>query len=96
MPNEQNLGRMKVPTIRNIGYSEPYMHDGSIPDLDSLVEFYNFGGHKTPTSNVDPNMKAAGVGRNWSPRQKDALEAFLKSLTDFKFLSDTAYSDPHD
>ncbi len=94
VPGQQNVGLMKVPTVRNMEFSPPYMHDGSIPDLDSLVEFYNFGGHKTPTSNVDPNMKAAGVGRNWSPRQKDALKAFLKSLTDFTFLSDTAYSDP--
>lgn len=88
-------GKMKVPTVRNAQFSAPFMHDGSIPNLDSLIEFYNFGGFKTGTSNTDPNMKAAGIGRNWSDQQKDDLKNFLKSLTDFQFLQDTSFSDPH-
>ncbi len=100
----EDIGKMKVPTLRNtvisfgdgssVALSAPFMHDGSIPTLDSLIEFYNFGGHKTATSNTDPNMKAAGIGRNWSPREKAALKAFLGSLTDFTFLEDTNFSDP--
>lgn len=94
VPGDENVGLMKVPTVRNAAFSGPYMHDGSIPTLDSLIEFYNFGGHNTPESNIDPNMKAAGIGRNWSQQQKDALKAFLRSLTDVVFLTDTSYSDP--
>ncbi len=89
-----DLGKFKVPSTRNISVSFPYMHDGSIPDLDSLIEFYNFGGHPGPGNNIDPNMKAAGVGRNWTIQQKEDLAAFLQTLTDFEFLSDTAFSDP--
>jgi len=87
-----DVGKFKVPSVRNVEFSFPYMHDGSIPNLDSLIGFYNFGGHKH--INIDPNMKAAGIGRNWSAGQKQALAAFLRTLTDYEFLQDTSFSDP--
>lgn len=100
-----DLGKMKVPSLRNsviylgtnssVSLSAPYMHDGSIPEIDSLINFYNFGGFpRTKESNTDPNMKAGGIGRNWTPHQKDALKAFLGSMVDYKFLNDTSFSDP--
>lgn len=88
-----DVGKFKVPSVRNVEFSFPYMHDGSIPNLDSLIGFYNFGGHLHP--NVDPNMKAAGTGRAWSNDQKEALAAFLRTLTDYEFLEDSAFADPH-
>ncbi len=91
--NPADIGKFKVPSVRNVEFSFPYMHDGSIPNLDSLIGFYNFGGHKH--ANIDPNMKAAGVGRNWSQGQKQALAAFLRTLTDYEFLEDSTFSDPH-
>jgi hypothetical protein len=42
----------------------------------------------------DPNMKAAGVGRNWTQTQKDDLLAFLFTLSDIQFLTDTTFADP--
>lgn len=92
-PNDR--GKFKVPTVRNIQFSLPFMHDGSVPDLDSLVGFYNFGGHATATT--DPNMKFRGtdVTRQWSNQQKDDLIAFLKTFTDYEFLQKPEYSDPH-
>lgn len=92
--NPSDLGKFKVPSTRNVEFSFPYMHDGSIPSLDSLIEFYNFGGHPGPDNNVDPNMKAAGVGRNWSQQQKLDLIEFLRTMTDYEFLENPAYSDP--
>ncbi len=89
-----DLGKFKVPSVRNVGQTFPFFHDGRIPDIDSLVEFYNFGGHPGPGNNIDPNMKAAGQGRNWSEQQKTDLANYLLTFTDFKFLSDSAYSDP--
>lgn len=89
-----DIGKFKVPSVRNVEFSFPYMHDGSIPTLDSLIGFYNFGGHKH--QNIDPNMKAAGIGRNWSAGQKQALAAFLRTLTDYEFLQDTAFGNPHE
>ena len=62
--NPNDRGKFKVPSLRNIEYSFPYMHDGRFQTLAEVVEFYNMGGH--PSATLDPNMKAAGVGRNWS------------------------------
>lgn len=92
----EDLGKFKVPSVRNIEFSFPYMHDGSIPNLDSLIEFYNFGGHPISTgNNVDPNMEFAGKGGlRLTPQEKDDLKAFLKTLTDYDFLTEEAYSDP--
>lgn len=89
----EDVGKFKVPSVRNVEFSFPYMHDGSIPNLDSLIGFYNFGGHNHP--NIDPNMKAAGSGRNWTRAQRNALAAFLRTLTDDSFLQDSAFSNPH-
>ncbi len=85
-------GKFKVTTLRNIEFSFPYMHDGRFQNLQEVIEFYNFGGHVTPT--LDPNMKAAGVGRNWTQTQKDDLLAFLFTLSDIQFLTDTTFADP--
>lgn len=87
-----DIGKFKIPSVRNVEFAFPYMHDGSIPTLDSLIGFYNFGGHKH--FNVDPNMKKAGIGRNWTVGQRNDLEAFLRTLSDFTFLTDSAYASP--
>ena len=68
------------------------MHDGRFSTLPEVIEHYNSGGHWSPT--IDPNMKAVGVGKNWSPFEKAALIAFLNTLTDYDFLEDTTFSDP--
>lgn len=84
--------KFKIPTLRNVEYTFPYMHDGRFQNLFEVIEFYNMGGHVTYT--LDPNMKAAGVGRNWGQNEKDALIAFIRTLSDPSFLNDTAFSDP--
>ncbi|MCE2497059.1 MAG: c-type cytochrome [Flavobacteriales bacterium] len=90
-PND--LGLFHTPTLRNIEFTGPYMHDGRFETLEEVIEFYNMGGHPSPT--IDPNMKAAGVGRNWTQQQKDDLIAFLKTLSDPEFINDPDHSDPH-
>ncbi len=84
--------KFKIPSLRNIEYTFPYMHDGRFQNLFEVIEFYNMGGR--PSYTLDPNMKAAGVGRNWSQAEKDALIAFMKTLSDPNFVTDTAFSDP--
>jgi cytochrome c peroxidase len=90
--NPNDRAKFKIPSLRNVEFSAPYMHDGRFFTLEQVVEHYNMGGH--PTSTIDPNMKAMGVGRNWSLRQKQALVAFMKTLSDTEFLTDTTLSDP--
>ena len=90
--NPTDRGKFKIPSLRNIEYSFPYMHDGRFATLSQVIEHYNEGGHYSAT--VDPNMKHIGIGHNWSVQQKQALEAFLKTFTDLDYLTDTAYTDP--
>ncbi len=88
-------GKFKVPSVRNIEWSFPYMHDGSIPNLDSLIGFYNFGGFDN--GNTDPNMKFAGNDngtRNFTTQEIQDLKEFLRTLTDYDFLEDPRFSDP--
>lgn len=88
-------GKFKVPSVRNIEWSFPYMHDGSISDLDSLIGFYNFGGFDN--GNTDSNMKFAGDDkgtRNFTQQEIHDLKEFLKTLTDYEFLEDPRFSDP--
>ena len=68
------------------------MHDGRFATLQEVIDFYNTGGHITYT--IDPNMKKAGVGRNWTNYQKSALLAFMLTLSDESFLTDTTFTDP--
>lgn len=72
---EKDKGAFKTPSLRNIALTAPYMHDGSEPTLEKVVEFYDDGGR--------PNPFLSGEMRplNLSKREKDALVEFLKSLT---------------
>jgi cytochrome c peroxidase len=90
--DENDRAKFKIPSLRNIEFSFPYMHDGRFNTLQEVVEHYNMGGHLTYT--LDPNMKAAGVGRNWTQYEKEALVAFMRTLTDEQFLTDTTFTNP--
>lgn len=89
-PNDK--GKFKIPTLRNIEMSRPYMHDGRFDNLFEVIEHYNMGGHWSPT--IDPNMKNVGTGKNWSQYQKNALLAFMKTLTDWDYMADPEYASP--
>jgi cytochrome c peroxidase len=73
---ESDRARFKVATLRNVALTAPYMHDGSLPTLEAVVEHYNSGGqlHPNKSSLVRPLGLSAG--------EKADLVAFLHSLTD--------------
>lgn len=88
-----DYGKFKSPTLRNIEYTTPYMHDGRYATLEEVVEFYSSGLEKSST--VDPlmkNLSAGGVQLN--AEEKTALVAFLKTLSDPEFLTNPELSDP--
>ncbi len=88
-------GKFKIPTLRNVELTAPYMHDGRFKTLEDVVEHYNNGIKAHP--NLDRNMKDAnGAPRrlNLTSVEKTALVSFLKTLTDDKYTNDTKYSDP--
>lgn len=69
-------GKFKVPTLRNVAVTYPYMHDGSMKTLIDVIAFYNTGGitHPNKSSFVKP--------LNLNETEQQALVAFLESLTD--------------
>ncbi len=65
----------RTPTLRNIALTSPYMHDGSLPTLEAVVDYYNRGGHRHP--GIDPRVRPL----NLSAEEKRDLVAFLEALT---------------
>jgi cytochrome c peroxidase len=78
-------GKFRVPSLRNVAVSAPYMHDGSLPTLRDVIEQYERGGRGDPST--DPLIKPLSL----SESEKADLEAFLVSLTDDDFLSDPRF-----
>ena len=91
--NPEDRGKFKIPTLRNIFESRPYMHDGRFDNLPEVIEHYDKGGHWSPTVD-EAKMTKVGEGRKMTPYQKSAVFEFLKTLSDYSFLEDTAFSDP--
>ncbi len=71
-------GAFKVPILRNVELTGPYMHNGSMATLKQVVEFYNRGGNFPNNPELDPDIQQL----NLTHREKRDLVAFLKSLTD--------------
>ena len=86
-------GRFRTPTLRNAALSPPYMHDGRFQTLEEVLDHYNSGGQ--PSQTIDPFMKYASGGLMLQAQQKEALIAFLHTLTDTAFASNPAFADPH-
>jgi cytochrome c peroxidase len=73
---DADIGKFKVPTLRNVALTAPYMHDGSLATLEAVVEHYSSGGFESATS--DPTIRPL----NLTADEKRDLIAFLKALTD--------------
>lgn len=78
-------GKFRVPTLRNIELTGPYMHDGSINSLEEAVEHFDKGGrgHSNQSDLIRPLFL--------SDQEKMDLVSFLKSLTDVQFLNDPSF-----
>ena len=81
--------KFRVPSLRNVGVSQPYMHDGRFYSLQSVVEHYTKGIHDGPT--LDSLLRKPIV---LSPKEKYDLVLFLYTLTDSVLISDQRFSDP--
>jgi len=91
--NPEDNGKFKTTTLRNIEFTGPYMHDGRFETLEEVVEFYSFGLTESPT--IDPLMKnVSRMGIALTPTEQVDLIAFLKTLSDPKFLTNPAFSKP--
>ncbi len=87
-----DYGKFKSSTLRNIEYTAPYMHDGRFSTLDEVIDFYSHGLQKTIT--VDPLMKKLSQGGvQLTTTEKQALKAFLLTLSDKDFLTNPDFAE---
>ncbi len=91
-----DMGTFKVPTLRNIALSAPYMHDGRFQTLEQVVEHYNSGIQDHP--NLSPALRTDAYGAprrlNLTEAQKQDLVTFLYTLTDESMRTDRRFSNP--
>jgi cytochrome c peroxidase len=81
-------GKFRTPTLRNIALSAPYMHDGRFQTLEEVLDHYAAGGHGF--ENEDANIRPF----NLTDEEKQALVAFLNTLTDTSFIGNPAFQSP--
>ncbi|MBX7202996.1 MAG: cytochrome-c peroxidase [Bacteroidia bacterium] len=90
--NPADMGKFLTPTLRNIAFTAPYMHDGRFATLEEVIEHYNRGGIASPST--DPLMKNVGKGLNLTAKEKADLLAFLHALSDSNFVKNKNFSSP--
>lgn len=95
-----DMGKFRAPSLRNIALTAPYMHDGSMADLASVLEFYAAGGRlissgpEAGDGRLNPFKDGFVNGFAMTEQDKADLLAFLDSLTDFSFINDARFSNP--
>lgn len=87
-----DAGKFKIPTLRNITLSAPYMHDGRFGTLTQVLEHYNNGVKNTSNLAAELN-KNAKLGIALTTSEKQQLISFLKTLTDDEFIQNKIFSE---
>jgi cytochrome c peroxidase len=93
-PSPLAVGMFKIPSIRNIELTSPYMHDGRFATLEEVIDFYSEG--IQDHQNLHPFLKENGqaIKFHFTENEKAALVQFLKTLTDQEIVSQAKLSDP--
>jgi cytochrome c peroxidase len=86
---DEDAGTFKVPTVRNIALTRPYMHDGRFKTLEEVINHYSEGIVHSPT--LSPELYDVIPLTN---EEKQDIIAFLNTLTDNTFIKDERFSDP--
>ena len=79
--DEGDRGKFKVPSLRNVALTHPYMHDGSLMNLDEVINHYVSGGSS------NPNKSHLIVPFELSDTERHDLKSFLEALTDQEFVN---------
>lgn len=85
---ESDKGKFKVPTLRNIALTSPYMHDGSLKTLEEVIDHYNTGGNSHPNKSEHVHIHK---GMRLTTQDKKDLINFLHTLTDIEFITNKAF-----
>ncbi|MFG6686493.1 cytochrome-c peroxidase [Mariniflexile sp. HNIBRBA6329] len=91
--NPNDLYKFKVPSLRNVENTFPYMHDGRFATLEAVLDFYNSG--VVDNGNVDASLLRPDntYGITLNAYEKESIIAFLKILTDNEFLNDERFAE---
>jgi len=91
--NPADFAKFKTPSVRNLLFTAPYMHDGRFNTIDEVIDHYSFGLKDSPT--IDPFMKNVDQGGiNLNPEERKALKFFLECLSDTSFINNPAFQNP--
>ena len=91
--NPRDRGKFKVPSLRNIAVTFPYMHDGRFATLEEVIDHYNEGIKESRTA--DPTvLNTKDTGLFLDDQDKQDLINFMHTLTDYTFLNNPEYADP--
>jgi len=93
--NPNDIGKFKVPSLKNIAIRPPYMHDGRFASLEEVIDHYSSEIQNHPNL-ISPLVNSNGeVGQfDFTQAEKDALVAFLHTLTDNQMLTDEKFNNP--
>lgn len=98
--NPSDKGKFRPPTLRNVAFTAPYMHDGSIASLAEVLDFYANGGRNIISGEhqgdgrINPNKSEFVKGFTLSAQEKQDMLAFLSALSDPVFISNPRYANP--
>ena len=94
--DDQLVGVFRIPSLRNVALTAPYMHDGRFATLEDVINHYNEGIQKSP--NLDQVLRTWDTGDaitlGLDDDKKAALVAFLHTLTDETYMTDERFADP--
>lgn len=92
---EADKGRFRIPTLRNIELTAPYMHDGRFFTLEQVVDHYSEGLQWSPNVNEGNLQFVHEGGVQLTQDEKQDLIAFLRTFTDTEFINNPEFSDPN-
>jgi cytochrome c peroxidase len=98
--DKDDIGKFKIPTLRNIAITAPYFHDGSAASLGEVIDNYARGGRLIDKGlyagdgKLHPNKNQFVDGFTITNKEKKQLICFLQTLTDTCYLADPFYNNP--
>ena len=89
----KDYGHFRIPSLRNVMLTAPYMHDGRFKTIEEVLDFYSEGVKMNAT--IDSKIGSAPHGGvHLTPEEKKKVIAFLHTLTDKAFVTDKRFSEP--
>lgn len=91
--NAADYGKFKIPSLRNLLFTAPYMHDGRFNTLEEVLDFYSEHLNASPTIDAKLDFRAGQAAR-LNKYEKQKIIAFLKTLSDSTFIANPAHGNP--